>query len=42
MAIKVSKYFKTNINKKIKKEVLKTANKIETYLNIDSLIVYGY
>ena len=32
MSIKVSRYFKTNINKNIKKEVLKTAKQIETYL----------
>ena len=33
MTIKVSRYFKTNINEKIKKEVLKTAKDIESYLD---------
>ena len=33
MKINVSRYFKTNINEKIKKQVLKTAKDIESYLN---------
>ena len=33
MTIKISKYFKKKISKEIKKEVLKTAQDIENYLN---------
>ena len=32
MSIKVSRYFKTNINKRIKKQILSVAKEIETYL----------